>query len=122
MTKALYGLIFATALAFPIAPAWAADDVMIVYDASGSMWAQVDGVNKIVIAREVMADLLDTWPQDTKLGLIAYGHRTAGDCRDIETLIRPGAASRKQFIDTINRSEEQPSELQSLMRNSYAVF
>ncbi|MDN5844040.1 MAG: hypothetical protein L0H54_11425 [Alcaligenaceae bacterium] len=58
-----------------MAPASAADDVMIVYDASGSMWAQVDGENKIVIAREVMADLLDTWPQDTKLGLIAYGHR-----------------------------------------------
>ncbi len=90
------------ALTVPVAPVAAAEDVMIVYDASGSMWAQVDGVNKIVIAREVMADLLKGWPQDTRLGLIAYGHRSAGDCSDIETLIEPGAVDRQQFIETVN--------------------
>src|SRR3546814_10679452 len=29
---------------------------------------------------------------------------------------------RRQFIDKVGRSEEHTSELQSLMRNSYAVF
>src|SRR5699024_1221797 len=80
----------------------AAEDVLIVYDASGSMWGQIDGVNKIVIARDVMADLVNGWPDDTNLGVVAYGHRRAGDCRDIETLVEPGPVDRQQFIATVN--------------------
>lgn len=80
----------------------AAEDVVIVYDASGSMWGQIDGVSKIEIAREVMADLVNGWPEDTRLGLIAYGHRNAGDCNDIETLIKPVRVDRAEFIRTVN--------------------
>jgi Ca-activated chloride channel homolog len=83
-------------------PATAAEDVVIVYDASGSMWGQIDGTSKIEIAREVMADLVDDWDADTNLGLIAYGHRQEGDCTDIETMIAPGPVDRAGFIDTVN--------------------
>ena len=86
----------------PLAAAQAADDVLIVYDASGSMWGQIDGVNKIVTAREVMADLVQGWPEDTNLGLVAYGHRSAGDCADIETLVAPQPVDRQAFINTVN--------------------
>lgn len=92
----------ATAVAMSISVASAAEDVVIVYDASGSMWGQIEGTSKIEIARDVMADLVTNWSDDTNLGLVAYGHRTAGDCRDIETLIEPGPLHRASFISTVN--------------------
>src|SRR5690606_39849834 len=85
-----------------LAPTSAAEDVVIVYDASGSMWGQIDGVSKSEIAREVMADLVNGWSDGTNLGLVAYGHRSEGDCGDIETLIEPGPLDRASFIDTVN--------------------
>ncbi len=63
---------------------------ILVLDGSGSMWGQIDGVNKIVIAREVIGDLLQSLPEDLELGLMSYGHRRKGDCSDIEMLIAPG--------------------------------
>jgi Ca-activated chloride channel family protein len=103
MMKALQAaLLAATTLGMSMAAASAAEDVVVVYDASGSMWGQIDGVSKIEIAREVMADLITGWSEDTNLGLVAYGHRSEGDCRDIETLIEPGPLDRAAFIGTIN--------------------
>ncbi|WP_417270628.1 VWA domain-containing protein [Celeribacter sp.] len=80
----------------------AADDVVIVYDASGSMWGQIDGTSKVEIAREVLADLVNDWDAETNLGLVAYGHRSKGDCTDIETLIPPAPVDRGSFIDMVN--------------------
>ncbi|WCR15756.1 VWA domain-containing protein (plasmid) [Paracoccus seriniphilus] len=82
--------------------AQAADDVVIVYDGSGSMWGQIDGRSKVEIAREVLADLVKDWDAGTNLGLVAYGHRSQGDCTDIETLIPPGPVNRDSFIATVN--------------------
>lgn len=65
-------------------------DTMIVLDASGSMWGQIDGEAKISIAKTVVGDVLADWDRDTGLGLIAYGHRREGDCNDIETLVSVG--------------------------------
>ena len=74
---------------------------ILVLDASGSMWGQIEGVNKIVIAREVVGDLLGTLPEDQALGLVAYGHRTKGDCGDIELLYEPGT-DRQAIADAVN--------------------
>src|SRR5690625_1805839 len=93
-------LVAAVVSAVPFSVASAAEDVVIVYDASGSMWGQIDGVSKIEIAREVLADLVGEWSNDTQLGLVAYGHRSEGDCRDIETLIEPGPLDRPSFVST----------------------
>ncbi|WP_333682886.1 vWA domain-containing protein, partial [Pontibaca methylaminivorans] len=93
----------AVALSLALAsPALAAEDVVIVYDASGSMWGQIDGTSKVEIARNVMADLVEGWDENTNLGLVAYGHRRQGDCADIETLITPGPVDRAGFIATVN--------------------
>ena len=94
LSFALFGLT-------PIA-ASAADDVMIVYDGSNSMWGQIEGVSKIEIAREVMAGLVETWPQSTNLGLLAYGHRREGDCTDIELMVGPGPVDRDAFLQAVN--------------------
>ncbi|MBF9030327.1 VWA domain-containing protein [Rhodobacterales bacterium HKCCE3408] len=77
-------------------------DTILVLDASGSMWGQIDGINKIVIAREVIADVLSELPADLDLGLMAYGHNRRGDCSDIEMLIEPGPDTRGAIVDAVN--------------------
>lgn len=65
-----------------------AAQTIIVFDASGSMWGQINGVSKIEIARKAFAKFENNWgDRQDKLGLIAYGHRRKGDCGDIETLL-----------------------------------
>ena len=88
--------------ATPVAFAGDKSKIMIVLDASGSMWGQIEGKAKIQIAREVIADLLRDWDPNIQLGLTAYGHRRKGDCNDIEVLIPAGQAGPKEIIQTIN--------------------
>ncbi len=76
--------------------------VILVLDASGSMWGQIEGRTKIEIAREAVAKILSTWRPSDDLGLIAYGHRTKGDCNDIELMIEPGPLNKDAFQSTVN--------------------
>ena len=62
-------------------------DAMLILDASGSMWGQVDGQTKIAAARNAVDSILSKWKPTDRLGLIAYGHRSKGDCKDIELMI-----------------------------------
>ena len=83
---------FAAFFLFVVSPAAAEDsDAILVLDASGSMWGQIEGEAKISIAKSVLGDLLDELPAERRLGLIAYGHRRKGDCSDIEELAVVGA-------------------------------
>ena len=79
-----------------------AADVMVVYDASNSMWGQIEGRHKIEIAREVMGQVMTEWDDDTQVGLVAYGHRREADCGDIETVIPVGSLDREGFMETVN--------------------
>ncbi|MFV2034460.1 MAG: VWA domain-containing protein, partial [Halocynthiibacter sp.] len=74
---------------------------ILVLDASGSMWGQIDGVAKIDIAREVIIDLLQSLPAEQELGLTVYGHRRKGDCGDIETIIAPGPNTREAIAEAV---------------------
>ena len=60
--------------------------ILFIYDASGSMWGQIDGKTKKEIAAEVLRETVTSLPDDQNIGLIAYGHRKKGDCEDIESL------------------------------------
>lgn len=66
---------------------------IIVLDASGSMWGQIDGRAKLEIAREALAEVVGSLPADTEMGLMAYGHRTEASCTDIELIVPPAAGS-----------------------------
>ena len=77
-------------------------NVMIILDASGSMWGQVEGKPKIQIAREVLKDLLPEFGTNIHLGLTAYGHRRKGDCEDIENLIPIGPSNADAIIKKVN--------------------
>jgi Ca-activated chloride channel family protein len=76
--------------------------VILVLDASGSMWGQVDGRAKIDIAKEIVGKVVGTWKADDELGLVAYGHRKKGACDDIETLIEPGPLDAGTFMQSVN--------------------
>ncbi|BCH18800.1 vWA domain-containing protein [Mesorhizobium sp. L-2-11] len=71
----------------------AADRVVIVLDASGSMWAQIDGKPKLEIARQSLRTVLQSVPADKEIGFMAYGHREKGSCEDIELIVPPQAGS-----------------------------
>jgi len=77
-------------------------NTILVLDGSGSMWGQIEGVNKIVIARDVVGTILDDFPTDENLGLTVYGHRTRGDCADIETVVAPGTGTAGAIRDVVN--------------------
>lgn len=66
-------------------------DSILILDASGSMWGQVDGQTKISAARKAVDSILSKWKTSDRLGLMAYGHRTKGDCKDIELVVPVGA-------------------------------
>ena len=85
--------------------------MVLVLDASGSMWGQIEGKAKIEIAREVMAQLVTEVPADFETGLMAYGHRRKGDCKDIEMLIPVGphnADAMKTRIQALNPKGKTP--------------
>jgi Ca-activated chloride channel family protein len=80
----------------------AAERAIIVLDGSGSMWAQIDGKARITIARETLASVLATLPDDLELGLMTYGHREKGNCDDIELLVKPAAGTAAAIIAAAN--------------------
>lgn len=90
------------ALLFGLSSAHAAEKMMLVLDASGSMWGQIQGKTKIEIARETVAALLQDWRPEDELGLEVYGHRSKGDCKDIEVMIPVGPLSKETFLTTVN--------------------
>ena len=75
---------------------------LIVMDGSGSMWGQIDGRPKLEIARETVAQVLGKLPPDQTLGLIAYGHRRKGDCKDIELMVPPAPGTSGQVLKAVN--------------------
>lgn len=77
------------------------DRAIIVLDASGSMWGQIDGRTKIEIARDTLSDVLTTLPDTLDLGLIAYGHREKGACADIEEIVAPGSGTRADIAAAV---------------------
>jgi len=77
-------LALAATFAAGAAPAAGASDLVLILDASGSMWGQVGDEAKIAGARRVLGTLIDGLEAGRPVGLIAYGHRREADCADIE--------------------------------------
>jgi len=85
-------------------PVYAEDGqrVILVLDASGSMWGQIDGKPKMQIAKEVVGKVIADWNPTDEIGLVAYGHRQKGACDDIEVLLEPGTLDTASFINKVN--------------------
>ena len=96
------GIVWFVLVALFAGPAIAAEKIVLVLDASGSMWGKIGDETKVEIARSTAADMLGSWNAHNAIGLVAYGHRRKGDCNDIETLIEPGPLDRAKFLATVN--------------------
>ncbi|MEQ8346604.1 MAG: VWA domain-containing protein [Sneathiellaceae bacterium] len=92
------GLVACGLAAMAPAPAAAATNLLFVFDASNSMWGQVNAVPKIQTARETLSGLIADLPADTRVGLLAYGHRSKDDCADVEMLVPFGADTRAAVV------------------------
>ena len=109
-----YGLALATGLLLLLQPpAWAGDDsaTILVFDGSGSMWAELEGRTRIEVAREVLGDYLAGRDMSRPLGVVAYGHRRRGDCGDIETLFPSGLYGAEDVsarLNTLNPKGKTP--------------
>ncbi len=85
-------------------PVIMAQQTLLILDASGSMWGQIEGKTKIEIAKEVVKKTVKNF-ESTELGLMAYGHRRKGDCSDIEILTAPqkdNAENISKMVDGIS--------------------
>ncbi|MBF0199941.1 MAG: VWA domain-containing protein [Desulfamplus sp.] len=76
-------------------------EVMIILDASGSMWAKMESVTRIEAARSVLQEIVPSLPGEVKVGLTAYGHRWKGRCDDIEIVIPAGTDNRGILLEKV---------------------
>ncbi|WP_324754129.1 vWA domain-containing protein [Roseovarius sp. Pro17] len=100
--RSLSALLFCLTLIPSLIAAQERSNTILVLDGSGSMWGQIDGVNKIVIARTVVGQILADFPANENLGLTVYGHRERGNCADIETIVAPGPDTAAEILDAVN--------------------
>ena len=81
-----------------------AKDIIFIFDGSGSMNGKTrDGKLKINVGRDVLIRQIERLDEgNTNAGLIAYGHRVKGDCKDIEQLVEIKPLSRAEIVGKIS--------------------
>ncbi|UCF38872.1 MAG: VWA domain-containing protein [Acidobacteriota bacterium] len=79
--------------------------VVFILDGSNSMWGRVGDVEKIVVARQGLTQVLAGLPDTMDIGLAAYGHRREGACDDIELMLYPGKHEQADVERAILRIE-----------------
>ena len=77
--------------------------IIFIYDDSGSMWDQIDVKTKMDIASEVLTGSVNKLSDDQKIGFVAYGHRTKGDCEDVEFLVDIENGSKDLVTQSITK-------------------
>ncbi len=97
-SKSLLAVVSAMALATLPVPSRAQQaqqtDMMIVFDASNSMWGQIDGRAKVEIARDALSTVVRDLAPGTRLGMMVYGAERRGDCSDIALRVPVDDATR----------------------------
>ncbi|CAN0654949.1 Ca-activated chloride channel homolog [Nitratireductor aquimarinus] len=77
---------------------------ILILDASGSMWGQIEGgKTKIEIARRVLGDFFTLRDASVPLGVVVYGHNRKGDCSDIEVIAQTAMQEGSGLAMRLNR-------------------
>lgn len=100
--RLLSAILLAGLLALP-ARAQTPPETIVILDMSGSMWGRIGEETKLEIARTAVRGMFSRFPSGSRVGLMAYGHRRAGDCRDIEMLRPPGPVDEAAVGETLGR-------------------
>jgi len=74
---------------------------MLILDSSKSMWGQIDGQNKVIIARKALEGAFLKSAGKINLGIVTYGHRKSVGCKDIETVLTPRPINFDAFKETV---------------------
>jgi Ca-activated chloride channel family protein len=74
---------------------------MIILDASGSMWGQLEGRDKITLSKEALLDSGSSWNANVRLGLIAFGHRSSQTCSGSEIIVELGAPDESRALSKL---------------------
>ncbi|WP_339924640.1 VWA domain-containing protein [uncultured Cyclobacterium sp.] len=75
--------------------------IIFIYDASGSMWGQLQGKTKMEIAANALSNTVENLSENQKLGLVAYGHRKEGDCEDVEFMVDAASGTKTEVITAV---------------------
>ena len=77
----------------------------LIFDASNSMWGQIEGKAKIAIAKDVMYRVIDELPDKTEVALRLYGHSTPfrdeGACEDTELVFPFGEIDKERLKEVV---------------------
>ncbi len=82
----LFSLIFIL-FVFNTAYAKPTTQVMFILDASGSMWGQVEGRDKITVAKESLLNSISEYSSNINMGLIVFGHNSKEKCVGSEIIM-----------------------------------
>lgn len=87
-------------LAFRPCGAEPGGQLLVIFDASGSMQESLGTETKLMAAKRVLNNLLPALPQDSAVGLMVFGHRSS-ECTDIQLVepiqpLTPEAVARMQ--------------------------
>lgn len=99
--RVLFAFLFLNCL--NIKPAYAETNLLFIIDGSNSMWGQVDQIAKIETAKAALIKLTSDLPKESNVGLMAYGHRAEGDCKDVEILSDIALVDDQSLKDKINK-------------------
>ena len=62
-------------------------NILLILDASGSMKDKMSGKLKIIIAKEILSDLIDELPADVSTGLLVYGNALQNSCQTVNVAV-----------------------------------
>lgn len=103
------GDVIAVPVDVPIMPAISRPvNVELILDASGSMNNYLDGQPRIVVAQDVLLQIVNDMPDSMHTGLMVYGHTVPGDfdvkedgCQDIEQLVPVSDLDRELILNEV---------------------
>jgi len=96
---------------------------MIILDASGSMWGQLEGRDKITLAKEALIESSSDWNSNVRLGLIAFGHQSVKRCSDSEVIVGLGVPDESRVLSKLqNINPESKGSIGHALRKAAEVL
>lgn len=84
-------------------------NILVILDSSGSMAQNVSGGQKMMIAKNVITNFVNSLPRRTKIGLMVYGHKGSNDqsqkaisCAGIDMVYPISELNKDQFLQAVN--------------------
>jgi hypothetical protein len=83
----------------------AQNNAVLVFDHSSSMWTQIAGAGKIVVARDMVKTLIEENEGKLNLGLLLFGAKKANACDDIDALKPIGPIDAQDYGKSLDATK-----------------